>query len=141
MLYFMLYSVTINFARADQVLCTGSTPWFLYRFHLISMFVRPSFGLAQENVSGLTASSSPEPPFHIISGRKGLRHGQLVPGVSLLPVPWSERGREEERSWERGCFTASGLGDEIEGVLPAMVPVLCTCALDSVKGFNRSEVP
>ena len=28
----------------------------------------------------------------------------LVPRTSPLPLPWSERGREEERPWERGCI-------------------------------------
>ena len=27
----------------------------------------------------------------------------LVPRVSHLPAPWSSRGREDERPWERGC--------------------------------------
>ena len=112
---------------------------FLYRFHLISMFVRPSFGLVQENVSGLTASSSPEPPFHMVSGRKGLRHGQpRSQGFSpSRPLEREGTGRGEIL----GTRLRHGLGDEVEGVLPAVVPMLCTCAQDSVNGFNRSEVP
>ena len=27
----------------------------------------------------------------------------LVPRVSHLPDPWSSRGREDERTWERDC--------------------------------------